>query len=364
MKKTKLILIALLAMPLAAAAQGKTLRQTVGRDCLIGVAINQWQHTGRNQKVNHIIDTQFNQLVAENCMKPEVLQPVEGVFDFAQADRFIAYAQEHKQTVIGHNLVWHSQSPRWWHEGNPTKEVMAKRLTDHIKAVVGHFKGKVHGWDVINEAILDDGSYRPTDYYKLLGDSLFEIIFQAAHEADPNVELYYNDFSMSGAKKRATVCALVKRLKAHGCRIDAVGMQSHNGLDYPDLGEYEKSIEAFAACGVKVMMTELDVNVLPNPEGFNGAAIDQDYVYQKKYNPYTEGIPADKQAEINQRWKDLFEIYYRHRKDISRITLWGIDDGESWLNGFPVRGRTNYPLLFDRQYNPKPAVEIITELWK
>lgn len=363
MKANKILLLALLALPLAAAAQGKTLKETVGRDCLIGVAINQWQHSDRNETVNRIIDSQFNQLVAENCMKPEVVQPVEGVFDFAKGDELVAYARQHHQTLIGHCLVWHSQAPRWLMQ-TTDKELMKSRLIKHIKTVVGHFKGKVHGWDVINEAILDNGDYRPTPYYKLLGDSLFEIIFTAAHEADPDVELYYNDFSMSGAKKRATVCALVKRLKAHGCRIDAVGMQSHNGMDYPDIAEYEKSIEAFAACGVKVMMTELDLNVLPNPPGFHGAAVDQSFAYQEKYNPYVNGVPADKQAEIDQRWMDLFGVYYRQRKNISRITLWGLSDNDTWLNGFPVMGRTNYPLLFDRQYKAKTVVEKIARMWK
>ena len=141
-------------------------------------------------------------------------------------------------------------------------------------------------------------------------------------------------------------------------------MQSHNGLDYPDLAEYEKSIDAFAACGVKVMITELDINVLPNPQGFGGADINQNYELQQKYNPYTDGLPVAKQKELDDRWMALFNIYYKHREQISRVNLWGISDGGSWLNGWPIKGRTNYPLLFDREYKPKPVIEKIIKLFK
>ena len=169
---------------------------------------------------------------------------------------------------------------------------------------------------------------------------------------------------MWGQAKREAVCRLVRNLKAKGLRIDGVGMQSHNGLDYPNLDEYEKSIDAFAACGVKVMITELDVNVLPNPQGFGGADIAQNYELQQKYNPYTDGLPAAKQKELDDRWLALFNIYYKHRHQISRINLWGISDGGSWLNGWPIKGRTNYPLLFDRQYKAKAVVQRIIDLYK
>ena len=142
-------------------------------------------------------------------------------------------------------------------------------------------------------------------------------------------------------------------------------MQSHNGLDYPDLSEYEKSIDAFAAEGVKVMMTELDLNVLPNPKEFGGAEISQNFEYQEKYNPYRDGvIPADSLKKIDNRWMEFWKIYYKHRKQISRVTVWGIDDSQTWLNNFPVFGRTNYSLLFDRQKKEKPVVKKIEKLFR
>jgi endo-1,4-beta-xylanase len=217
---------------------------------------------------------------------------------------------------------------------------------------------------VVNEAIEDDGSFRKSPYYNLLGEEFIEIAFRTAHEADPDAELYYNDYSMAGQAKREAVCRLVKKLKEKGLRIDGVGMQSHNGLDYPNLAEYEKSIDAFAACGVKVMITELDLNVLPNPQGFSGADIAQNFELQQKYNPYVDGLPAAKAKEVEKRWMELFNIYYKHRHQISRINLWGVSDGGSWLNGWPVKGRTNYPLLFDRQYKEKPVINEIIKLYQ
>ena len=364
----KLIII-VMAVGCMATANAQGLKDVIGKYCLIGAAVNQWQSDGQVPEADVVLDKHFNCAVAENCMKPEVLAPAEGIFDFRTADKFVGYCQQHNLKIIGHCLVWHSQAPDWWFTNGYTaspasKEVLKERLIKHIKTVVGHYKGQVHGWDVVNEAIEDDGTFRNSPYYRLLGEEFIEIAFRTAHEADPDAELYYNDFSMGKPGKREAVCRLVKKLKAKGLRIDGVGMQSHNGLDYPNLDEYEKSIDAFAACGVKVMMTELDLNVLPNPEGFGGAAIEQNFEFQQKYNPYANGLPAAKAKEVEQRWMSLFKIYYKHRSQISRINLWGISDGGSWLNGWPIHGRTNYPLLFDRQYKEKPIVNEIIKLYK
>ena len=346
----KRLLLAAIAITSMASLQAQGLKDAIGKYCLIGAAVNQWQSDGQVPEADAVLDKHFNCAVAENCMKPETLAPAEGLFDFRVADKFVNYCNQHNLKVLGHCLVWHSQAP--------------ERLIKHIKTVVGHYKGQIHGWDVVNEAINDDGSFRNSPYYRLLGEEFIEIAFRTAHEADPDAELYYNDYSMAGAAKREAVCRLVRNLKAKGLRIDGVGMQSHNGLDYPNLNEYEKSIDAFAACGVKVMITELDLNVLPNPQGFGGADIAQNFELQKKYNPYVEGLTAGKAREVEMRWMELFKIYYKHRHQISRINLWGVNDGGSWLNGWPIKGRTNYPLLFDRQYKEKPVINEIIKLYK
>ncbi len=368
MKIFKLVVFTLVVLA-SETVLAQSLREAVGKYCLIGAAVNQWQSDGQVPKADAVLQKHFNCAVAENCMKPEVLAPAEGIFDFRVADKFVDYCQRLHLKVNGHCLVWHSQAPDWWftngYNASPaSKEVLKERLIKHIKTVVGHFKGKVFGWDVVNEAIEDDGSFRKSPYYNLLGEEFIEIAFRTAHEADPAAELYYNDYSMSKPGKREAVCRLVKRLKEKGLRIDGVGMQSHNGLDYPDLKDYEKSIDAFAACGVKVLITELDINVLPNPEGFGGAAVEQNFEFQQKYNPYPNGLPKDKQKELDKRWTDLFKIYYKHRAQIGRITLWGVCDENSWLNGWPIAGRTNYPLLFDRNYEAKPIVNEIINIFK
>ena len=366
MKRIALTIAVAVAVLNPAGAQ--TLKDAIGKYCLIGAAVNQWQSDGQVPEATKVLQQHFNCAVAENCMKPESLAPAEGIFDFRVADKFVGYCQQNNLKVLGHCLVWHSQAPDWWftngYAASPvSKEVLKQRLIKHIKTVVGHYKGQLHGWDVVNEAIMDDGSFRKSPFYNLLGEEFIEIAFRTAHEADPDAELYYNDYSMAGAAKREAVCRLVRNLKAKGLRIDGVGMQSHNGLDYPNLEEYEKSIDAFAACGVKVMMTELDINVLPNPEGFGGAAVEQNFEFQQKYNPYVNGLPKDKAKELDNRWLALFNLYYKHRTQISRINLWGISDGGSWLNGWPIAGRTNYPLLFDRQYQPKPVINEIIKIY-
>lgn len=360
------ILFALLGASPALAQGG--LKDAVGKHFLIGASLNQWQSDGQDAAATAVVRKHFNCATAENCMKMEVLQPAEGVFDFRVADKFVNYCKQNGLTIIGHNLCWHSQAPDWmftdsW--GRPvSKEVLKSRLEKHIATVVGHYKGQIHGWDVVNEAIEDDGSWRQSPLYKILGEEFIEIAFRAAHEADPNMELYYNDYSMSKPGKREAVCRLVKNLKAKGLRIDGVGMQSHNGMDYPDLTEQEKSIDAFAACGVKVMITELDLNVLPNPEGSSGADINQNFELKQKYNPYTAGLPADMAKKVNDRWMQFFKIYHKHRSQISRVTLWGISDANSWLNDFPVHGRTNYGVLFDRCYGEKPVLQDIINLYR
>ena len=346
----------------------KPLQEVMGKYFLVGAAVNTDLADGKDPAAEAVVKSQFNQVVAENCMKGEVNHPEVNRFDFTDGDKLADWAEKNGKTLIGHCLVWHSQPPKWMFtdsKGNlVSREVLIGRMYNHIMTVVTHYKGKVKGWDVVNEAIEDDGSYRKSLYYKIIGPEYIELAFQFAHEADPNVELYINDYSMAKPAKREAYCKILRNLKAKGLRIDAIGMQSHNGFDYPDYTEYEKSIEAFAAEGVKVMMTELDVNMLPNPEGFGGAEISQKFELQKKYNPYVNGLDKKGQKLFNQRYLDLFKIIERHKDVISRVTFWGVNDGQSWLNGWPIPGRTNYPLLIDRNNEVKPVVKDIVKLFE
>ena len=366
--RKSLILLCTWALSLSSYAQTVGLKDVLGQYFLVGTSLNQWQSSLQDYQSTPVVDKHFNSVVAENVMKLDELQPAEGVFDFRHADEIVKFAEEHGKALIGHCLVWHSQVPAWFFKdkqgGDVGCEELVLRMTQHIRTVVGRYRGKVYGWDVVNEAVNDDGTLRQSPYYNIIGEDYLEIAFRAAQEADPAAQLYYNDYGLANPAKREGVCRLIKRLQAAGCRIDAVGMQSHNGLDYPDLSDYEASIDSFAACGVKVMITELDLNVLPNPQGVAGAAIEQNFEYQQRYNPYADGVPADKQAEIEQRWLDHFAIYRRHAHQISRVNLWGIGDHNSWLNDWPIRGRINYPLLFDREYKEKPVIQKIIRLFK
>jgi endo-1,4-beta-xylanase len=301
-------------------------------------------------------------------MKPMYLEPAKGQFCWTQADSLVQFGLQHGMKVMGHVLAWHSQTAPWMFRNRygemPDREEMIKRLHDYITTVVSHFKGKVFGWDVINEAILDDGSYRQSPWYRAIGPEYFKLAFKFAHEADPNAELYYNDYSMSNPNKRAAVVKLIHELKAAGCRIDAVGMQSHNGYDYPDLTEYEKSIQAFIAAGVKVQFTELDINMLPNPKRFGGADVGQRFQYDKSLNPYTKGLTKEAQKVFDSQYLAFFRLYRKYASHINRVTLWGVSDNNSWLNNWPVPGRTNYSLLFNRKYQAKPVVKDILDLFK
>lgn len=374
MKKITTLALGLLLASAAFAQKGNkaevlpSLQSTLGKHFLIGVAVDTRLPAGQDPAAEAVVKEQFNQVVAENCMKGEENHPEVNRFDFTDGDKLVDWAERNGKTVIGHCLVWHSQPPKWmFTDANGktvSREVLIGRMYNHIMTVVTHYKGKIKGWDVVNEAFEDDGSYRKSPYYNIIGPEFIELAFQFAHEADPNVELYYNDYSTSKPGKREAICKLVRSLKSKGLRIDAVGMQSHNGYNYPNYAEYEKSIEAFAAEGVKVMMTELDVNMLPNPEGFGGAEISQNFELQAKYNPYVKGLDKKAQKLFNQRYLDLFKIIERHKDVISRVTFWGVNDGHTWLNDWPIKGRTNYPTLIDRNNQLKPVVKDIEKLFE
>lgn len=369
MRKLTQFCLGLMLLPITAVAQNQpTMKDVLGKYFLVGTALNSHQIWTHDPKIVHAITDNFNSVVAENCMKGEIIHPEEDYYDWHDADQLVKFAEQHKMTVHGHCLVWHSQAPKWMFtdkEGKEvTREVLIDRMYHHITNVVKRYKGKIKGWDVVNEAILDNGEYRQSPYYKIIGPDFIKLAFIFAHQADPDAELYYNDYSMSIPAKRNAVVKLVKELKAAGCRIDAVGMQSHNGFNYPNLEDYENSIKAFIAAGVDVQFTELDVNMLPNPKSFGGAEISQNYKYNKELNPYVNGLTKAAQKTFDQQYLSFFKIYRKYVDHIKRVTLWGVDDGSSWLNGWPVPGRTNYGLLIDRNYKVKPVVKEIIKLYE
>lgn len=343
-----------------------TLKQAFKDFFYLGTALNVNQIWDKDQKAIPLIANEFNSIVAENCMKSMYLQPQENVFYFKDADAFVTYGEKHNMFIIGHTLIWHSQTPDWFFTdkkgADVSREVLIERMKNHITTVVSRYKGRINGWDVVNEAIEDDGSFRKSKFLQIIGEDYLQLAFEFARKADPKAELYYNDYSMSNPNKRKAVVALIKNLQDKGIRIDGIGMQGHIGLKYPSLESFEQSIIAFAQTRAKVMITEFDVNVLPNPSKDVGADIALTFDFQKKLDPYTAGLPNDKIKEFNERYIDFFKLFLKHHHKISRVTLWGISDKDSWLNNWPVKGRTNYPLLFDREYKAKEVVKSIMSL--
>lgn len=372
--KTKTISVlaiaAMLFAPSAIAYCKKTepLRNTVGKFISIGAAVNDSITWGRDSKAAAVVKEQFNCIEPENCMKAEKIHPKEGVYFWDDADRYVAFGEENGLTVYGHCLVWHSQPAKWmFTDGNgqpANRPLLISRMREHIYNVVGRYKGRIKGWDVVNEAVCSDGSLRDTLFCRLIGPDYIKLAFRFAHEADPDAELYINDYGMASPAKRAAYCRIVKELQSEGLRIDGIGMQSHCGLDYPNMEEYEKSIKAFADLGVKVMITELDVNVLPAPPTFGGADVGQTFAYDKKYDPYPNGLTDSIQKQFDTVYLTLFDIYRRNSDKIDRINFWNVSDGDSWMNNWPIHGRTNYPTLFDRKYKPKNVVRAINEMFK
>lgn len=327
---------------------------------LIGTAIGNNQLMHPNAVTTKLIQTQFNAATPENDMKWERIHPKPGVFDFVAADKFVEFAEANTLFTTGHTLLWHSQAPDWIFEddqGNTLgREALLARLKNHIDTVVGRYKGRVKSWDVVNEALNEDGSMRESKWYKIIGPDMVEKAFEYAHAADPNAELYYNDYNLFNPQKRAGAMRIVKQLQAKNLRIDGVGMQGHYSLFHPDFNEVEDSIIAYASLGVKVMFTEVDVSVLVFPEGAEaGADINQNFALQEKLNPYSKGLSAETEAKLDKRYSDLFAIFLRHKDDIGRVTFWGTDDSMTWRNDWPMVGRSDYPLLFDRQSKAKSA---------
>ncbi len=339
------------------------LKEALGDKFLIGAAVNCDQAAGFDTASVRVLKEQFNCISPENCMKSEVIHPEEDRYDFTLADQYVDFGVKNNMTVIGLPLIWHSQLSKWFcvdqQGNNVSPEVLKQRMKDHITTVVTRYKGCILGWDVVNEAFEDDGSYRKSKFYEILGEEFIPLAFQYAHEADPYAELYYNDYSMANPGKRDAVVALVGQLKERGLRIDAVGMQGHLMMNYPTIQAFEESMLALAATGVKVMITELDLTILPRPLQNTGAEISDQAAYAGEMNPYADALPAHMSDAWNSRMGDFFKLFRKHQDIVSRVTVWGVADCNSWLNNWPVKGRTDYPLLFDRQHKPKPVVKNI-----
>lgn len=354
--------------------QVQTLKEAYRDAFLMGCAVNEEIVSGKDKASQDIVLRQFNAVTPENVMKAEIINPRPGVYNFAPADAYVGFAKKHRLFAVGHTLVWHNQTPDWFfldELGKPrTRDALIARMRDYIRTVAGRYAGQVDAWDVVNEVVDNDGSYRPTKWVTGVGngDELVKLAFQCAAEFAPGTELYYNDFNAWRPAKRDGIVRLVKMLQKEGIRIDGVGIQGHWGLHYPKKEYIEAAIDAYAALGIKVMITELDIDVLPlTREGQIIGTVMSHEQFQleefKEYlDPYARGLPDAIQKKLTDRYRELFGIFYRKKDKIDRVTFWGVHDGMSWKNGYPVPGRTNYPLLYDRNRQPKPALDMLLKL--
>jgi endo-1,4-beta-xylanase len=338
-----------------------SLKETFKNDFLVGTALSAPQIEGRDTGAARLVPQQFNAATPENIMKAEVIHPQWDKYNFDLADKLVDYAKKNGIEVTAHTLIWHSQTPAFL-RGIKDADSVKQYFVNHINTVAGRYDGKVYSWDVVNEALNEDGTLRNSIFLKNLGDDYIVEAFRLAQKAAPQTKLYYNDYNIEQPKKRAGAIAIIKKIQAAGVRIDGVGIQGHWHVDNVPMQEIEQSLKEFSALGVQVAFTELDLSVLPNPRGRAASAdISQTAEYNAQINPYTKGLPDSMQQKLATSYANLFNLFLKYKDNISRVTFWGVNDGQSWLNGFPVRGRTNYPLLFDRQFKPKPAFYAVIE---
>jgi len=348
------------------AAHGQpTLKEAFKGQLLVGAALNGSHISGTNADNCEIalVESQFNSISPENILKWEPVHPSADTYNFGPADRYVEFGVKSHMFIVGHTLVWHSQTPRWVFEDaekNPVgRDTLLKRMHDHIASVVGRYKGRINGWDVVNEALNEDGTLRKSRWLQIIGEDYILKAYQFAHEADPGAELYYNEFSLENPIKRQGAIELIRNLQSHGIPIKAVGLQGHYKMNWPSPALLDETIQAFGALGVKVSVTEFDMDVLPPATASRSADVGMRLNYQAKANPYTNGLPDSVQQELASRYAALFRVFLKNAKVMERVTFWGVTDRNSWLNDWPVRGRTSHPLLFDRNCKPKPAFDAV-----
>ena len=345
-------------------ASAQSLQCVFEDDFPIGIAIDE---TRINDEVYvGLVRRHFSSLTTQDSLKWQSIHPQMGTYRFARTDRTLEFAEANGFDVIGHTLVWHNSLPRWVLGDNPEKATLLGRMESHITTLLARYRGKFAGIDVVNEAILVDGSLRETGFQRAIGDAYIRYAFKFAEAADPDLPLIYNDFQIVSAPKRSRIIRLIEELKSAGVRIDAVAFQAHWRLDSPSIDDIEKAIVEIAAAGVNVIISELDIDVLPNGWPRRGEHIaDMTPEDQALYDPFTSsrgGVPQQVLERQASRYLELFRLFRKHRDKIDHVTFWGLSDGASWLNNYPIKGRTNYPLLFDRNSQRKPALNALLSM--
>lgn len=321
---------------------------------MMGVALNQRQFSERDTNGAALAKFHYNSIVAENEMKWERIHPRPGPdgYDFSAADRFVEFGEKNGMFLVGHTLIWHAQTPRWVFQGEGTnaitREVLLQRMREHIHTVVGRYKGRIKAWDVVNEALNEDGSLRRSQWYRIIGEDYIAKAFEYAHEADPKAELRYNDYSIENLPKRRGTIALVKKLQAQKAPISGLGSQSHANLSWPSTELLDSALTDFAKLGLPISITELDVNASEGGQRNQSADI------SVNAQAGGGGVVNDANQKLAAQYASMFRVFLKHSQDIKLVTFWGVTDRDSWR-------RFGTPLLFDGGGNLKPAFEAVVK---
>ena len=374
------IALLLAASHLAAAEDPASLQAAFHGDFLMGVAINRSVasdaaiHTRFMRRTleqvrsdTAVVLEQFNSISPENDLKWSMIHPRPGAdgFDWGPADAFVDFGVRNNLYIVGHTLVWHNQTPGWVFRGDippPTdagganerrgrryyggprasRDELLARMREHIHAVVGRYRGKVHAWDVVNEAVAVRGDevLRNTLWRQIVGDDFIAKAFEYAHEADPDAVLRYNDYDLEEPAKRAKTIQLVKSLLAQGVPVMAIGTQTHISASSPTYEELDRTISELKQLGLPIHITELDVNTAERGQRLTTANLKED----------VSSGPLVDEAMHRQatQYASVFKVLRKHQDAIELVTLWGVNDAVSWR----ANGR---PLLFDVDNEPKPA---------
>ncbi|MFS0868583.1 endo-1,4-beta-xylanase [Paenibacillus xylanilyticus] len=335
-----------------AALRTETPLKTLYKDAFhIGAAVN--PRTIESQK--SLLEYHFNSITAENEMKFSSVHPQEELYTFEDADVIAAFAREQGMALRGHTLVWHNQTPNWLFEndkgGLAERDVLLARLQSHIQTVVGRYKDVIYCWDVVNEVISDDENdesafLRPSKWLDIAGEDFIAKAFEFAHEADPQALLFYNDYNESNPHKRERIYRLVRSLLDQGVPIHGVGLQAHWNLFDPSLDQMRTAIERYAQLGLQLQLTELDVSM---------------FRFEDRRTDLVQ--PTRDMLELQaERYESIFRLLHEYSEHISAVTFWGAADDYTWLDHFPVRGRKNWPFLFDEAQRPKEAYRRVARI--
>lgn len=359
--------IGLLATSVFAAESSspRSLREAAAGLFSIGVGIS--DRIPERQADWPLLTTQFNSVSPENCLKPDPVQTAEGRFNFTRADAFVQFANSKQIPIVGHCLVWakDDRTPPWFYRdgaGVASRERLLERMRTHIETVVGRYRGRIAVWDVVNEA-LDDGAnlLRPSGWSTTCGEEFIAKAFEFAHAADPQALLIFNDYNNELPGKREKLLRLVRSLLEKKVPLHAVGLQGHYEIDRVPLADIEATLVEMRKLGLKVAISELDIDVIPRSRWWADGGRYRDEL--SKLDPYRDGCPPEILQRQAEQYAQLFRLFRKHADVIARVSFWNLHDGQSWLNDFPWK-RVNHPLLFDRGGQPKPAFQAVMSALK